>query len=160
MPVAYVQWWLHKQGWDPTRWPRGCHGNCDSHQAALLIAFAPVLESTSASTLLFSNKNMNKQSSLACSGNEAAQAFNHQWHLWIVGSTLGLCCPKTMQCFWSFTPGTNTTEQTLPLLRQTLHTWSQGTALSWPKLRIMMCSCLPQAFEQLHFSQGNLANLA
>lgn len=59
----------------------------------------PYLRSTSASTLLFSNKNMNKQSSLACSGNEAAQAFNHQWHLWIVGSTLGLLLSKDNAVF-------------------------------------------------------------
>lgn len=48
--------------------------------AALLIAF-PYSSGISGSTLLFSNTNINKWSSLAFSGNEAAQSCNPQCHL-------------------------------------------------------------------------------
>lgn len=94
----------------------------------------PYFSSTSGSTLLFSNTNVNKRSSPASSGNEVAQSFTHQCHLWIVSSNLGLLLPKQSSVseasHWGPTehrkpstpehskPFPSWVQQTLPLLKQ------------------------------------------
>lgn len=62
----------------PSGGPGVAMGTVTAIRLPYSLLLPPYFRNTSGSTLLFSNKNRNKWSSPAFSGNEVAQAFDHQ----------------------------------------------------------------------------------
>lgn len=160
--VAYVLCWLHKQGWDPQRRPRGCHGNCDSHQCWVTHRLCPhTSEALLALLCYFQIKiriNWALWPSLETKLPKPLTTFvNCQQHPWAAalqrqGSVSGAS-------LWG-----QATAQTLPFLKQILPPLESGHCLlqsrlstTTPENGVLMPST---SFEHLHFSLCNQASLA